>query len=299
MQILIAGGTGFVGRHLCAELLDRDLSVVAMSRDPDPTAVPEGVTLRQGDITEYAGLEEALQDIDVVVNLVALSPLYRPRNGEGMHEQVHVQGTRNLVRAMDATNVDRLIHMSALGADPDGPTAYLRAKGRAEGIVRSADLDETVVRPTVIFGTGAEFVPFVKSVTTPYLTGLPGGGRMRFQPIWVGDMVGVLADAIEDEQHIGAAYNIGGQEVHSLADVTRMIYRAEDRSVKILPVPLALAGIGLTIAGPLPRIPFGRDQYRSLRLDNTVESNDITAFGRSAADLRTLEAYLQESAPEE
>lgn len=298
MNVLIAGGTGFVGRHLCEELLGRNLDVVAMSRDPDPADVPDGVELRQGDITEYEGLEDAIRGMDAVVHLVALSALYRPRGGQGMHERVHVQGTRNLARAMESVGIDRLIHMSGIGADPDGQTAYLRAKGRAEGIVRSADLAATIFRPAVIFGEGDEFVSFIRKVTTPYITALPGGGQTPFQPIWVREMVSMLADAIEDDRHSGASYDIGGPDVLTLADITRAIYRADGRSVRIIPVPFALSGIGFTLAGPLPLIPFGRDQYRALRMDHSVESNEISAFDLAPEDLRRFDAYLRDRAPE-
>ena len=293
MHVLVTGGTGFVGRHLCARLLEDGHEVTALARHPDEAALPDGINRRSGDVTEYEGLTDALEDADVVVHLVALSPLYRPRHGEGMHDKVHVQGTRNVVRAMEAVDIDRLVYMSGISADPKGPTAFIRAKGRAEGIVTSSDLRSTIVRPTAIFGDGGDFIPFVKQVTTPYLTGLPGGGRIEFQPIWVVDVADILAEIVADDKHAGEVYEIGGPEQMTLADVTRAIYEKDGRFVRILPVPMPLAGLGLTIAGPLPFIPFGRDQYRALKLDNTLEENHISAFDLAPEDLRTLESYLQ------
>lgn len=299
MEILIAGGTGFIGRHLATELVNRGHQVVAMSRDPDGSVVPDAVELREADITSYPAVQDVLVDVDAVIHLVALSPLYRPRGGPQMHERVHVQGTRNLVRAMEAANIDRLIHLSGLGADPDGPTAFLRTKGRAEGIVKSADIDATIFRPAVIFGEGDEFVPFVKLVTTPYLTGLPGGGHTPFQPVWVGDFVEIIADALAEEDHIGNVYDIGGPEPLTLAAVTKAIYRASGRWARIIPIPMVLAGVGLTLAGPIPFIPFGRDQYRSLQLDHTVPDNDIEDFNRRTDELLRFESYLRGDAPEQ
>ena len=147
-------------------------------------------------------------------------------------------------------------------------------------------------KASVVFGDGGEFVAFTKTLTTPYVTGLPGGGKTRFQPIWVGDLVPILADALEDDDHVGETYEFGGPQVLTLADVTELAYEAEGKDVTIVPIPMGLARVGLSMAGPLPFVPFGQDQARSLAFDNTVADNDVTAFGRDPADLTTLSAYL-------
>ncbi|MFB6305144.1 MAG: complex I NDUFA9 subunit family protein [Haloferacaceae archaeon] len=293
MRVLVTGGTGFVGGHLCRELHDRGHSVTALSRSPADESLPEGVELAAGDVTAYDSIEGAFEDQDAVVNLVALSPLFKPSGGDEMHDRVHRQGTENCVRAAEEHGVDRFVQMSALGADPDGETAYIRAKGRAEAIVRESSLDWTIFRPSVVFGEGGEFVPFTRKLAPPFVTPLPGGGRTRFQPIWVGDLVPMLADALEDEAHVGEVYEIGGPEKLTLAEVARLAHRAEGRPVNVVPVPMALAGVGLSVLGKLPGAPMGADQYRSLKFDNTTDDNEVEAFGRSVDDLRTLEDYLR------
>ncbi len=291
MNVLVAGGTGFIGTHLCTELHDRGHDVTALSRDPDGSDLPAGVDLAIGDVTAYDSIADAVAGQDAVVNLVSLSPLYKPR-GERAHERVHLGGTKTLVRAAAEHDVDRFLQMSALGADPDGPTEYIRAKGRAETVVRESDLSWTIARPSVVFGDGGEFVSFTKQLTTPYVTALPGGGDTRFQPIWVEDLVPMLADMVEDDTHVGETYELGGPQIVSLADMTELTYEAEGKSVTIFPIPLALAKLGLTATDPVPFFPFGADQARSLELDNTVAENDIAVFGRTDADLRTLRSYL-------
>jgi len=290
MDVLVTGGTGFVGEALCRELDDRGHDVTALSRSSDGADLPAGVETVAGDVTDYDSIEDAFEGQDAVYNLVALSPLYKTRGGL-THDRVHLGGTENAVRATEEAGVDRLVQMSALGADPDGSTAYLRAKGEAEAVVRSSDLDWTIVRPSVIFGDGGEFVPFTKKLTTPYVTALPGGGKTRFQPIYLADMIRILADGL-DEEHAGETYEIGGPETLTLAAVTKLAYRAEGKSVRILPVPMSLSAVGLTLAGPLPFVPFGPDQARSLRVDNTTADNDVEAFGVDPADLTTLREYL-------
>jgi len=289
MNILVAGGTGFIGTNLVGEL-DDDHDVTVLARDPDEADLPSGVEAVRGDVTAYDSIESAFEEQDVVINLVALSPLFKPSGGT-THTEVHLGGTRNVVEAAEEHGVRKIVQMSALGADSNGTTEYLRSKGQAEEVVEDSELATTIFRPSVVFGEGGEFVSFTKVLTTPYVTALPGGGRTRFQPIWVGDLAPMLAASVE-EDHDGETYEIGGPEVLTLADVTRLAYRAEGKSVTVLPLPMPLARVGLTMADPVPFVPFGSDQYRSLKFDNTVSRNDIDAFGVEKADLTTLAEYL-------
>ena len=290
MKVLIAGGSGFIGSNLVEEVLERGHDVTVLSRNPDEGDLPADVELAMGDVSAYDSIAGAVAEHDVVVNLVSLSPLFDTPSGL-THERVHLDGTKNLVRAAEDGGVDRFIQMSGLGVDPDAPTAYLRAKGRAEEVVQASNLEWTIFRPSVVFGDGAEFVRFTKLVTTPYVTGLPGGDT-KFQPIWVGDLVSMLADAVEEDGHDGAIYELGGPDVFTLAEVTELIYEADGKPIAIVPVPIALAKLGLTVAGPIPFVPMGPDQARSLGIDNTVTENDVTTFGYDESDLRTFREYL-------
>jgi len=290
MNVLVAGGTGFIGTNLVRELDDDGHDVTVLARDPDGADLPASVERARGDVTAYDSIESAFEEQDVVVNLVALSPLFKP-TGDTSHEEVHLGGTRNVVEAAESHDVRKIVQMSALGADPSGPTEYIRTKGQAEQVVEDSSLAQTIVRPSVVFGEGGEFVRFTKQLTTPYVTALPGGGRTRFQPIWVGDLAPMLAACV-DEDRDGEAYELGGPEVLTLADVTRLVYRAAGKSVTVLSIPMALAKVGMTAAEPVPIVPFGRDQYRSLNFDNTVADNDVDAFGVEESTLTTLASYL-------
>jgi NADH dehydrogenase len=301
MNVLVVGGTGFIGTHLCRELHDRGHDVMALSRSPDDGALPDGVETVMGDITAYDSIEGAFEDRDVVVNLVALSPLFRPRGGNEMHYAIHRDGTENVLEAAEAHGLERIVQMSALGADPDGETAYVRSKGQAEALVRESDLEWVIVRPSVVFGDGGEFIPYTKRLAPPYLTPLPGGGKTRFQPIWVGDLVPMLADAVETDEHAGEIYDIGGPEVLTLAEIAELAHAADGRSVNVVSVPMGLAGLGLksldfvpgSVLDAVPGLPrMGSDQYRSLQFDNTVDRNDVVAFGVDPDELQTVDAYL-------
>ena len=293
MKVLVVGGTGFIGTTLCRELKGRGHDVTALSRNPGGADLPGGVTKVMGDVTQYNSIVEAFEGMDAVYNLVALSPLFKPTGGDKMHDRIHRQGTDHVVRAAEEHDVDRLVQMSALGADPDGATAYIRSKGEAEGLVTESTLDYTIFRPSVVFGDGGEFVSFTKLLAPPYVSALPGGGKTRFQPIWVGDLVPMLADAIDADEHAGETYEIGGPDKLTLAEIARLIHRADGRSTTVVPVPMALAKLGLSVGDLIPGFPMGKDQYRSLQFDNVTDDNDVGAFGVGVGELTTLKAYLR------
>ncbi|SEO26013.1 NADH dehydrogenase [Halogranum amylolyticum] len=292
MKALVIGGSGFIGTNLSRELLERGHEVTVLSRSPDDEELPDGVKTATGDVTDYDSMEGAFEGQDAVFFLVALSPLFKPKGGDEKHLEIHLGGTENAVKAAEEHGVERFVQMSALGADPDGPTAYIRAKGRAEEVVRASDLEWTIFRPSVVFGEGGEFVSFTKKLAPPYVTPLPGGGKTGFQPIWVGDLVPMLVDALDDDVHVGKSYEIGGPEKLTLAEVAKLAHGAEGRSVTVVPVPMGLAGVGLSIGGKIPGFPMGSDQYRSLKFDNTTSHNDVGAFDRAEDDLKTLSSYL-------
>ena len=325
MNVLVVGGTGFIGSHLSRELVGRGHHVTVLSRHPDEADLPSEVDRVAGDSTAYDSIEGAFEGQDAVVFLVALSPLFKPRGGYQRHFEVHLGGTENAVRAAEEHGVEKYIQMSALGADPNADTAYIRSKGQADRVVKESALDWTIFQPSVIFGDGGEFVGFTKRVAPPYFTPLPGGGKSKFQPLWVGDVVKMFAMTIEgtlpeDEErgdyesgedapiqavrrvddgggraadpHARQVYEIGGPDVLTLAEVARLAHAADGRPVNVYSVPMSLAGVGLKALGNVPGSPFGEDQYRSLQFDNVTTDNDVGVFGFEKADLRSLADYL-------
>ncbi|WP_255148687.1 NAD(P)H-binding protein [Halorarius halobius] len=197
MQVLVTGGTGFVGSALCEELAARGHDVTALARHPDEANFEGDVETARGDVTDYDSIEPHFEGQDAAVQLVALSPLFRPDGGNERHFEVHLGGTENAVRAAEAHGVDTFLQMSGVHADPNADTAYLQSKGEAEAVVRNSELDWIIFRPTVLFGDGDEFRSFTKLVAPPYLAPLPGGGDQRFQLMYVEDGASVFADALE------------------------------------------------------------------------------------------------------
>lgn len=292
METLVVGGDGFVGRYLCAELVERGHTVTSLSRSPDPDVLPAEVETVTGDVTDYDSIQGAFDGKDAAVNLAALPPLHQPRPGT-FHDTVCIGGAMNAAHAASEHDVGRYVEMSSLGADMDSPVAYWRTQGIGDMVVQYSDLDWVVLRPSFIFGEGSETFAFIQKYTTPYVTVLPDGGRYpTFQPIWVEDMARITVDALEDDEHVGQTYDFGGPEVLTFGEVTRMLYRAEGKSVKILSVPMRLAEIGLYALESISTIPFGVDQARALEMSNVTDHNDIDAFGLEPSDLLSVEDYL-------
>jgi NADH dehydrogenase len=285
MDVLVAGGTGCLGRALCRELAERGHGVTAMARSPDAVALPRGVETVAADVTD-PDLTGVVDGHDAVVNLVALPSHVSPRGTD--HEAVHRDGTAALVAASEATGAERFVQLSALGVDSDVDTAYFRAKRGAERVVRESVLDWTVLRPSVVFGEGCAFFPFLRRFFALGVAPLPGRGRIRLQPIWVGDLAPMLADCVTDPAHAGRTYRLGGPEVLTLAAVIERVCG----DPVVVPLPDTLAAALFALADPVPFVPFDLDQYRVFALDNTVAENDAVAFGVDPASLRTVRQYL-------
>jgi NADH dehydrogenase len=285
MDVLVAGGSGFVGRSLCRVLDERGHDVTAASRSPDASALPDGVGTAVLDVTR-AELDETVGGRDAVVNLVALPAHVQPRGRS--HEAVHLGGTRHLVAASERTGVERFVQMSALGVDSDVDAAYFRTKRDAERAVRESSLECVVYRPSVVFGDGCAFVPFLERSVPPVVVPLPDGGRSKLQPMWVGDLAPMVADGVVGDRHAGSVYRLGGPEVLTLAETVQQVVGRRT----VVPVPDPLAAIGAGAAEAVPGLPLGRDQYRVLDHDNVAEPNDVSAFGVDPGELTTLREYV-------
>jgi NADH dehydrogenase len=286
MKVYVTGGTGFVGSHLAHKLIwaGHDVTLGGLSTE-GVIDLPEDAEVEEIDVTNPETLD--FSGHDAVIHLVGLSPLFKP---EVPYHNIHVEGTENVMEACEEADINRYIHMSALGADAEGDTEYLRTKGEAQTLVENSDLDWTVFRPSVIFGEGGQFIDFTESLLTPFVTALPGANP-KFQPLYVEDIGDLFVETVEDEKHIHQTYDLGGPEVRSMKDIAKLIERSKGRSLTVLPVPMPFVEIGMRVSGQMG-LKFGMDQYRSLKKNNIVEENDVKNFRKSVDEMETLSDYL-------
>jgi uncharacterized protein YbjT (DUF2867 family) len=288
--VLVTGGSGFVGSHVVPELLEAGHRVVALVRSPGagdavlrrlPAALAAGVELRTGDVLEPATLPAALAGVDAVVHLVALA---RDWNGGKDLLRVNLGGTRTLVAGMQDAGVRRLVHLGAMGVVDREDLHYATSKARAEAVVRASGLDWTILKPSLLFGSGDGFFNIVAGlVRMPVpLVPVPGNGKSLFQPIHAGDVARCARLALERPATIGQAFELGGPRTWTYREITGEVARAlgKRRVIVPLPVPLIRLAAGTMEALHLRFFPVATDQLRQLALDNIGPLDGVLgAFG--------------------
>ena len=274
-SITIFGGSGFVGRYVVQRLARRGWTIRVAVRRPDralflkPLGQVGQITPVMANIRDDASVGAALAGADAAVNLVGI--LYR--QGRQTFDAVHVEGARRVARAARAAGATRLVQMSALGADPQSPSDYARSKAAGEAAVREAFPAATIVRPSIVFGPEDDFFNRFAGMAR-LLPALPlvGGGRTRFQPVYVGDVANAFDRILETPETAGRTYELGGPAVHSFRELMEILLRQIGRKRLLLPLPFFAASIqaGLFELLPVPP-PLTRDQVRLLRQDNVVD----------------------------
>jgi NADH dehydrogenase len=209
LSVLLTGASGFVGGRIAGRLIERGHAVRALVREPSAAAdLSElGVTLVQGDVTRSETLASAVDGCETVIHLVGI---IRERPPAVTFEEIHTRGTMRVVEAAQRSGVSKFVHMSALGARPDG-TAYQRTKFEAEELVRRSGISHVIFRPSIIVGPGGEFVDLLARVLrlSP-LTPVLGDGRYRLQPVDVEDVAAAFVQGGEREDLRDVCFEIGG-----------------------------------------------------------------------------------------
>ena len=297
--ITIFGGSGFIGRHLVQRLAHAgDLIRVAV-RDPNtalflkPLGDVAQIVPLQANIRDDRSVAAAVAGADAVVNLVGI--LYE--RGRQTFDAVHRDGAARVARAAATAGAQRLVQMSALGADLDAPAHYARSKAAGEAAVREVFPDAAIVRPSVVFGPEDDFFNRFAGLARiapalPVIGGWPPGrirdahGNMRFtlcrsggpmfQPVYVGDVADAMQRLLDDPSTAGKIYQLGGPRAYSFKEVMQLVLAEIGRSRLLVPLPYWLAGLQATFLQLLPVPPLTRDQVRLLRRDNVVDPDALT-----------------------
>lgn len=270
MNILILGGSGFVGRHVCEALQSHDVNITVPTRRLPARSVQmlPRVRVVQADVHQPETLSDLVRGHDVVVNLVAIL-----HGSASAFEHVHVQLPQQLAQACVRMGVKRLVHVSALGADIDGPSLYQRSKGRGEQALRSvasgSELSVRMLRPSVIFGQDDKFINvFARMQRLAPVVPL-AGAHTRFQPVWVNDVARALVELIIQPQVANPTLEACGPDILTLADIVRHAGRWAHCERPIIPLPLSVGHGMALLMEALPGEPvMSRDNVNSMRVDN-------------------------------
>jgi NADH dehydrogenase len=271
--VTVFGGSGFIGRHVVRALLKRRWRVRAAVRRPDlaghlqPLGMVGWVQPIQANLRNRPSVDRAVRGADAVVNLVAILA----ESGRQRFEAVHVFGARAVAEATRAAGIARLVHVSAIGADPASPSDYARTKALGERAVFDTIPAATVMRPSIVFGPEDHFFNQFAGLAQ-FLPALPliGGGHTRFQPVFVGDVATAIADAVEGKAKTATVYELGGPEIKTFRECMELMLREIDRKRLLLPLPWPLAKLAAAVLQFLPGKLLTPDQVRLLRTDNVV-----------------------------
>lgn len=284
MVILVTGAAGYVGNNTVRRLVESGKSVRAMVRSTEKArqrlgSLGDKVEIVPGDVTDRASLKPLMKDVSAVIHTVAI-PMER---GGATYEGINYQGTVNVVDAAREAGVQRFIHMSQNGANPDHPSRFLRSKGRAGQYVTMSDLKWTIIRPSVIFGPQDEFFnAFARLIRlTPIIFPIIDGGKALFQPVSIHDVVEVIVRSLDDDGTIGKEFRLGGPEVLTLGEIEKRVLQAMDTSRILINAPLALLRPAVFVMeNTLPGTPVTTTLLELLKEPNTVPEpeNALTAY---------------------
>jgi len=287
--VVLFGGGGFLGRYVAQELLRSGARVRIAERDPldsfflKPLAALGQAQSVRADITKLESVERAVAGADVVINLVGVL--------KGRFQEVHVDGAANVARASAAAGVKRLVHISAIGADPQAASNYARTKGEGEAAVRAAFPGAAILRPSIVFGQEDDFVNKFAGLISrlPYLPVIRPD--VRFQPVWVVDVAKAVASVALTPVGEGKAFELGGPQTLSMLELHQWIAQAVAHQPTFVMVPDGAAA-AMARFGFLPGAPITWDQWLMLQHDNVV-GEGVKTF----ADLDIEPAPLAAVAP--
>jgi len=285
--VTVFGGSGFLGRHLVRALAKRGYRIRVAVRRPElagflqPLGRVGQIHAVQANLRYPASVEAALRDAAVAVNLVGILR----ESGRQTFEAVQGAGADTVGHAAAAIGA-RLVHVSALGADAQSPSAYAHTKAAGEAAALAARPGAVIFRPSIMFGPEDTFFNRFAAMAR-FAPALPliGGGETRFQPVFVGDVAAAVADAVDGKAAPGTTYEIGGPQIRTFRELMDYMLATVGRRRLLVPVPFGLAKAAASVLQYIPGGPLTPDQVELLRADNVVseaalrEARTLAAFG--------------------
>ena len=310
--VTLFGGSGFIGQYAARALVEQGFRVrVAVRRphlagDVRLAGAPGWVDIVQANVRHKASVAAAIEGADAVVNLAGI--LYE--RGRQSFEGTQRDGAKNVAEACTAAGIERLVHVSAIGANAEAKAEYAETKGEAETAVRDARPDAVILRPSIVFGPEDDFFNRFAAMSAhpissiaPFLPAI-GGGHTKLQPIYAGDVADAIAKAVTREDAAGKTYELGGPRTYSFNELYAFIGDTIDRKNYPLPLPFFVAKpIGLAFgtlyrfvwplsSGILGTPPITGDQVEMLKTDNVVSEGALTMADLGVTELESVEAIV-------
>jgi len=278
-RVAILGGSGFIGRYIVKRLAERGDVLAVGARH----AASAKFLKLKGDVGQVGLLNITIEDEallpaflagnDTVINCVGILRESASRTFDRLH---HTAPAR-LARLAREAGAQRLIHISAIGADPRATSAYARSKAAGEQAVRDAFPTATILRPSIVFGPEDQFFNrfAALAMVSPALP-LVGGGLTRFQPVYVGDVASAAVRSIDDPAGAGRTYELGGPKVYTFRQLIELLLEEIRRKRLLIDIPFGIASLQARLMAILPNPPLTPDQVELLKRDNVVSSGALT-----------------------
>lgn len=274
--ITIFGGAGFIGRHLVRSLAAKGWRIRVVSRKPalcghlQPLGDVGQIVVQPVNTSDEKAIANLLAGSNAVVNLVGI--LYE--NSSQRFDEVHGKLPGRIARAARTVGIRDMVHVSAIGADPQSASAYARSKAEGERMVREALPEAVILRPSIVIGPEDNFFNRFAAMArlSPALP-LIGGGTSRFQPVYVADVAAAIVKGLTVDEARGESFELGGPKVYSFADLMRYMLEVIGRKRLLLNLSYGLASFQARFFELLPTPLLTRDQVELLKTDNIV-SND-------------------------
>jgi len=295
-NVCVIGGSGFVGRHIVHLLAAQNCGVRVPTRQRERAKqliLLPTVDVVEANVHDIAELAELTRGVDAVVNLVGVLHDARGERGFG---PAHVDLTRKVIAACQANSVRRYVHMSALGADVNGPSKYQRTKGQAELLVRASNLDWTILRPSVIFGRDDHFLNlFALLLKFAPVLFLPKPNA-RFQPVFVEDVAAAFVHSLGALSAYGKTYDLCGPRVYTLRELVELLGNITGHRRPVIGLNDALSYLQAFMLEFSPVKLMTRDSYYSMKIDNM--SSEPFPFGIEPSAIEAVvPAYLGNDSP--
>lgn len=270
----VFGGAGFIGRQVVQRLAREDYVVRVAGRDTVRARALQTmgrvgqIAPIAADITDEAGVARAVEGASVVVNTVGIL--------HGDFERIQAEGPARVGRLSAAAGVEKLVHISAIGADAASESRYARSKAAGESGLLAAFPHATILRPSIVFGPGDGFFGRFgqMAMMLPIMPVI--AGDTRFQPVYVGDVAEAVMVALANPDAAGKTYELGGPRAWSFRELLAFIVKETGRSRRLVEIPMGIAQLQARFAELLPNPPVTRDQLILLQRDNVVGEGALT-----------------------